>query len=266
MPRYVPVNRERFDHKKWLGYTSYAFAAGEVVTPIVAAELVNAGLAMPCAFLRQGDRYFLVAVLSATASGNMFVGQDGRWYGGYVPASLRLHPFRMLPSEGTDKLLLCVDEESKLIVEGDAKGEPFFDQQGKLSPSLTAVFGAAMAVERNRKATDQAVAALAQADVICPWQITVKSGETARPISGLYRVDEAALDALPEEAFLGLRKANALPIAYTQMLSTRQLGVFERLEKLHSRASQPQPPTFAALPETLDGLLENLKDDLRPLR
>jgi hypothetical protein len=264
MSRFVPVNRERYGQKKWLRYTSHAFAAGEVVAPIVAAELVNAALAMPCAFLRQADRYTLVAVLSATASGNMFVGRDGRWFGGYVPAILRLHPFQMLPTEGTDKLLLCVDEESKLIVEGHAQGEPFFDQQGKLSPALKAVFEAAMAVERNRKATDLAVAALAQAEVIRPWQITVKSGEDERPISGLYRVDEAALNSLPDDAFLGLRKANALAIAYTQMLSTRQLGLFERLETLHSRA--PQSPPLAALPETLDGLLENLKDDLRPMR
>jgi hypothetical protein len=264
MPRFVPVNRERYSQKKWLRYTSYAFAAAEVVAPIVAAELVSAAPAMPCAFLRQGERFTLVAVLSGTASGNMFVGQDGRWFGGYVPALLRLHPFRMLPSEGTDKVLLCVDEESKLIVEGDAQGEPFFDQEGNLSPALKAVFEAAMAVERNRKATDLAVAALAQADVIRPWQITIKSGESTHPISGLYRVDEAALNALPDDAFLGLRKASALPLAYTQMLSTRQLGLFERLEMLHSRA--PQSPPLAALPETLDGLLENLKDDLRPMR
>jgi hypothetical protein len=264
MSRFVPVNRERYGQKKWRGYTSYGFAAADVVAPIVAAELANAALAMPCAFLRDGDRYTLVAVLSATANRNMFVGRDDRWFGGYVPAVLRLYPFRMLPSATTDKLLLCVDEESTLIVERNAPGEPFFDKQGKLSPSLTAVFEAGMAVERNRKGTDLAVAALAQADVIRPWQITVKSGESARPISGLSRVDEAALHALPEEAFLGLRKANALPIAYTQMLSTRQLRLFEHLETLHNRA--PQPPTFAALPETLDGLLENLKEDLRPLR
>jgi hypothetical protein len=230
MPRFVPVTRKAYGRKKWLGYTSYAFAAGEVVAPIVAAELVHAALAMPCAFLRQGDRYTLVGVLSATASSNMFVGRDGRWHGGYVPATLRLHPFRMLPGEGTDKVLLCVDEDSKLIVDADATGEPFFDQQGKLSPSLTAVFEAGMALERNRKATDLAVAALAEADVIRPWPITVKSGQNERPISGLYRVDEAALNALAGDVFLGLRKANALPIAYTQMLSARQLGLFERLE------------------------------------
>jgi hypothetical protein len=255
MPRFVAVSSQRHAQKKWLGHTGYAFAAAEAAAPVVAAELANAALSMPCAFLRQEGRYTLVAVLSTIEARNMFVDRDGRWLGGYVPAVLRLYPFRMLPSAGTDKLQLCVDEESKLIVDGNAVGEPFQDQQGNLSPALAAVFEAAMAVERNRKDTDLAVAALAKANVIRPWQITIKSGESERPISGLYRVDEAALQALPSDAFLGLRRASALPIAYTQMLSTRQLGLFERLATLHSRAPQP----LAALPETLDGLFENLR-------
>ena len=99
MPRFVPVNRERYGQKKWLRYTSYAFAAGEVVTPIVAAELARAALALPCAFLQQSGRYTLVAVLSLIAGRNMFVGPDGRWLGPYVPAVFRLYPFRVLPTE-----------------------------------------------------------------------------------------------------------------------------------------------------------------------
>jgi hypothetical protein len=54
-----------------------------------------------------------------------------------------------------------------------------------------------------------------------------------------------------------LRRASALPLAYAQMSSMRQLRLFERLERLHS--STTQPPPVAALPETLDGFLENLK-------
>jgi len=262
MPQYAVVSRERHAKKKWLRYTNFTFAAGEVIAPIVSAELVSAALAMPCAFVQQAGRHSLVAMLSLIGGRNMFVGPGGRWLGRYVPAALRLYPFRMLPQAGTDAVVLCVDEESKLVVEVSSTGDEFFDAQGNPAPALKPVFEVAMALERDRKSTDLAVAALAQAGVIRPWEIKVKTGEGERPISGLYRADEAAIRALPDETFLNLRKSAALPIAHTQMVSMGQLGIFEHLQKLQS---QPSTSPFAALPETLDGLLENLKDDLMKL-
>jgi len=116
-------------------------------------------------------------------------------------------------------------------------------------------------VERNRKVTDLAVAALAQADVIQPWPIKLKTDQGEQAVGGLHRVDETALRALPDEGFLKLRKAAALPIAYAQMLSVGQLGVFALLARLHQQPGPPQR-TAAALPESIDSLLENLKDDM----
>jgi hypothetical protein len=69
-------------------------------------------------------------------------------------------------------------------------------------------------------------------------------------------VDEAALGALSNDEFLKLR--TALPIAYAQMLSMGQIGIFEQLARLHH---QPAPPAVAALPESLDSLLERFGDD-----
>jgi hypothetical protein len=192
----------------------------------------------------------------------MFVGPGGRWLGPYVPAWLRLYPFRLLPQQDTKELVLCVDEESGLVVERTAAGEEFFDAEGNLSPALKPVFEALTVMERSRTATDLAVAALAQAGVIRPWQIKVKTDQGERAISGLQHVDDAALSALPDDAFLKLRTTLALPLAYVQMLSAGQLGIFQHLAKLHN---QTAPSPIAALPETIDGLLENLNNDMMRL-
>ncbi len=256
MPRFAAVSRERHGQKKWLRVQGYAFAATDAMATIVGAELAQAALSMPCAFLEQSGRYMLVAVLSPVPGRNMFVDRGGRWIGPYVPAWFRTYPFRMLSQQGTDKLALGVDEESGLVAERSAAGgEAFFDTEGNLSPALKPVLEALLGVERSRKATDLAVAALAQAGVIRPWQIKLKTEQGEKTIGGLHRVDEAALRALPDDVFLTLRKTAALPIAYAQMLSAGQLGVFEQLARLHN---QPAPSPLAALPETLDGLLENL--------
>jgi hypothetical protein len=253
MPRLTIVSRERHDQKKWRRYESYAFAAADALVPVVGAELANTALLMPLAFSEQSGRYTLVAILSLAPGRNMFVGADGRWLSPYVPSAFRGYPFRLLPQQGTDKIVLCVDEESGLVVERSSPGEDFFDAEGNLSPALKPVFEFLRTIENSRQITDMAVAALAEAGIIRPWQLAVKTEQGQQTISGLHRIDEVAMNALPDDVFLNLRKRSALPIVYAQMLSARQLGIFEHLARLHN---QPAPPPLAKLPETIDSLFE----------
>ena len=260
MYRYVAVSRERHGSKKWRAYANYTFAGASAMAPLVGVELARAVLSMPCALVKDADQYRLVALLSLDPNRNMFVTPDGRWLGAYVPACFRFYPFAMLPEEGTGKIVLCVDEQSGLVVEAHAAGQEFFDAEGNVAPALRQVVEGLSVMDRSRKVLDLAVNALSEAGVIQPWPITLKMSEGEKPVAGLHRVDEAALQSLPDEAFLRLRAASALALAYAQILSSGQLGIFEHLARLQSQ-NVPTPP-IAALPETLDGLLENLKDDL----
>jgi hypothetical protein len=268
MPRYDVVSRERHAQKKWLRFSGHGFAAADAAAPVVGVELGRAALAMPLAFfVEPSGRYTLVAVLSPIPGRNMFVGPGGRWLGSYIPAWFRAYPFRLLPKQGADEVVLGVDADSGLLVEGNTAGEDFFDNDGNISPALKAAFEFLMKVERSRRVTELAVAALAQAGVIRPWQIKLKTEQGEQAISGLNRIDEAALGALPDDAFLKLRKTLALPIAYAQMLSTGQLGIFEQLAKLHKLVAPPPdklaaPPPVAGLPETLDNLFGIQSDDV----
>jgi hypothetical protein len=257
VPRFAVVSRDRHGQKRWLPCNDYSFAAADGAAPLVGLELARAAFSMPCAFLEQAGRYMLAAVLAPVPGRNMFVGSSGRWLGPYVPAWLRFYPFRLLPQQASDKLQLSVDEDSKLLVHSSVAGsKEFFDAEGNFSPALKSVLEALTALERNRAPTELAVAALAQAGVIRPWQIRLKTEQGEHPVTGLHRVDEAALRALPDAVFLKLRETAALPIAYAQMLSVGQLGVFEHLARLHNQPA-PAPP---ALPETLDHLLEKLNE------
>lgn len=105
---------------------------------------------------------------------------------------------------------------------------------------------------------------MAKAGVIRPWQIRLKAEESERTIAGLHRIDEAALNALADDAFLKLRRiSGALPIAYAQMLSTSQLGIFEQLARLQT---QFRPSPAATLPESLDSLFEMPSSDIGRFR
>ena len=57
----------------------------------------------------------------------------------------------------------------------------------------------------------------------------------------MFQIDEAALNALPDEAFLELRRAGALLIAYGQLLSMQHLPLLGQLADAHAKAAAPLP-------------------------
>ena len=256
MSQITLISRQRHAGKKWLrASSSFQFASKAALAPIIDLELGNAARSMPLAFIQQGGQYTLVAVLSLAPERNMMVAPNGRWLGGYVPAYLRFHPFCLIRKDGTSDAVVGVYEGGGLVVDSDSPGEDFFDKGGNVSPALQKIVDFMEELDRRQKATDAAVNALANAGVIQSWNITAKTKERDQTIPGLCRIDQAALNALADDAFLKLRKTSALPIAYSQLLSMSLLGIFEHLATLHN---QPAPSPLAALPETLDGLLENL--------
>jgi hypothetical protein len=255
-PQFTTVTRERYAGKKWQRSSGYGFAATNAVVPVVGAELARAALALPLAFLQEAGRFVPVAILSLTPGRNMLVGPDGRWLGRYIPASFRSYPFRLFPAQETGRPVLCIEADGDAAA-SETAGEDFFDQEGNLSPVLKKIFDFLSEYERNRQATNVAVSVLAEAGLIQPWPIRIEAENNKREIAGLYRIDEAALNALPDDVFMKLRKTSALPIAYAQMLSVAHIGVFEQFAR-----SELTPKPAAALPESLDSLFGMSSDDI----
>ena len=258
MPQYVVVTRDRHSAKRWRGADRFSFAAGDALVPAIGAELSKLAPVTPLAFVEQAGQFELAAVLSLTPGKNMFVGPDGRWLANYVPALYRAYPFRLETRSGSDEATLCVDEDSGLIVDEGAGGEAFFEANGAVAPALKSTLGFLTEVERALKATRRAVSALAEAGVIQPWPITLKTAAGDQAIGGLHRIDEAALNALDDAAFLRLRAASALPVAYAQLMSMGQLDVFAQLARVQAQLA---PPPVATLPESLDSIFGLLSKD-----
>lgn len=240
MTQYAAVTPQRHAKKKWRNVTDYTFATTDAIIPLVGAELGQAALAMPTGFIKHEDGYQLVAVTSLQSSMNLYVSMDGQWLGNYIPCALRAYPFRMLKPEDSNEPILCVDEVSGLLVESDAEGNGFFDEDHQPVQKVTEILNFLSEVEANRTVTKVAVNALSAAGLITPWKINLKQGEEVVPVKGLFHVDEAALNNLSDDAFLELRKAGALALAYAQLLSMNQLGVLERLGQLRGQMLEQQ--------------------------
>lgn len=253
MSTLVPVSRERHARLRWRPCSSYSFVARNTLVPLVAAELSSAATVMPLALVRQGEGFSLSALLGVESSTNVFVSLEGRWLGRYIPSALRAYPFSLARTESGGSVL-CVDEASGLVSE-DPVGEPFFNDSGEPSEALGRVLNFLQQVEFSRVQTSGACAALVRHGLVRNWPILLKEGGEERRIEGLFQVDEPALNQLPDEAFLDLRRAGALPLAYCQMLSTQNLPLLGELAKARVPASPPPAESLGfSLPE--DGLLQ----------
>jgi SapC len=240
MAQFTAVSRERHGDKAWLRFPDFKFAGRQHFIPVVGSELVNAARAMPLAFLQQANRFVLVGVLSLVPGRNLFVGSDGRWLGGtYVPSGFRSYPFRLGRRSEDDEWALLIDEAAGLVVDKGAGGEAFWAPDGSPSPATQSVLRYLQQLERDRALTERAVAALVEGGVIRPWELKVTVHEAEQPVAGLYRVDEAALTKLDDASFLKLREA--LPLAYAQVLSTGNLGIFAHLGRVQQQLERVAP-------------------------
>jgi hypothetical protein len=248
MTQIAAITKQNHADKSWTRYSSYTFASKSSIASLVGAEISHALTAgLPMAFVKEQDRFFLAAVLSLTPGTNLFVAQNGKWLGEYVPSVFRSYPFTLARAEGKENLILCVDEDSGLVNEDKNAGEPFFDDSKELSKPVKDILQFLTRVEQNKTAAFAAVASLAKAGVITEWPLKIKHGDQEKPITGLYRIDEAKLNSLDDEQFLKIRKAGSLPIAYAQLLSMGNIQVFEKLAKVQEQAAVKTPDVVSFL-------------------
>lgn len=248
---YIPLSRDGHANKAWRRYMSYRFAAEQAVVPIVVAEVLKAASSMPLAFVLEGNAPLLVAVLSLQPRTNSFVASDGRWLGGYIPASLRGYPFALLSAQGSESQFLCVDSAA-IVERGQSGAEPFFDADGSLHASVRAVVDFLKHVEASRGPTARAVEALMHSGLLQEWPLEAKTPRGSTVVNGLLRLNEAKLDKLHDVDFLRLRVAGALQIGYAQLFSTAHLGIFETLSNLQEQISHVHLRQQAAFERSLD--------------
>lgn len=244
------LSREQHTNLCLRPVSDFSFAAKEAVLPLVGAEIALAIQSFPIAFVTQPDgACSLVVVLGLDAGQNLYVSTDGRWLGGYQPAALRCYPFRLARNNAESEPLVCVDLASNLFSEKE--GQPLFIPDGTPSETLNRVINFLSELERNERFTGKACQALADCGLIVPWIIKVQQADgSVREIDGLSRIDEKCLNELSEEAFLSLRTAGALPLAYAQLFS---IGKLQGLGQM--AANRPQ----AAVPLDVDNILGNLQ-------
>ena len=205
----------------------FYFAAGATVIPLVISELPLAMRHYPLVFLpgAEGDVPALAILVGVGNERNLFVGSDGAWRADtYIPAYVRRYPFHALRVDTQPDPLLAIDATYVAAGEGDTAGDTagdtLVDAAGKASPFLedTLAFSSEFLTLAER--TEAMCRALMDAGVLEQGGIALQAADgTAHQINGFLSVSEERLRTLSSEALVALQKADALGLAYAQLLS-----------------------------------------------
>jgi hypothetical protein len=240
MTRLAAISKERHTGKSWSRASTFSFTATTSRVPLGAREVPVAAMNMPLAFILGKEEFILVGLLSFSPGRNLLLGPDGKLLTDYVPAVFRSYPFRLVKASGNKPgMVLCVDEASGLVMENGGE-ETFFDENGELSKPVLEIFESLKQAEQSRLVLQHGVSALAKAELIAPWEIQAIEGGQEKAVTGIFTIDEEKLNKLDDDAFVALRKAHALPIAYSQLLSRANIRVLQNLSRVHDEARPPQ--------------------------
>ena len=196
---------------------NYGFARTTNAIPISLAEIPRASLSYPIAFTVEGG-VRPVAVMGLHNDENLFVDADGHWVSGaYVPAYVRRFPFILAEYGEGEGVQLCIEDHPD-ILRADA-GHLLF-AEGEPSSLVLSAFELCQSLRAADIATSPFVEALIACGVLEPREaaITLPDGNKIS-MAGFAGIDEERFGALPDKAFVLLRKQGWLDAIYAQLRS-----------------------------------------------
>ncbi|MDJ0948018.1 MAG: SapC family protein [Alphaproteobacteria bacterium] len=213
-----PLSPERHGAKSLRPLESYGIAANTNALPLNAVEFPLAARHYPIVFT-QADPAMPVAVVGLRTDQNLFVSaSDGSWAdNAYIPAYVRRYPFIFMDGPDDGQYILCVDETSELLVDGEER--PLFDGE-KPSDVADNALKFCSSFHRQYTLTQAFAQGLAEKDLLMPNQAKVKlpSGEELG-LGGFRIVDENKFNGLADEVFLDWRKKGWIGLIYAHFFS-----------------------------------------------
>ena len=176
------------------------------------------------------------------AGRNLFLDEQARWTGRYLPIVLRTWPFRLVQQPDAEGSRLIAAHLPALSA---GAGEPLFDTRGDEAPWLMQVMKELVVLDESAQIVHEHVSLLEQAGLLQSrnLQLMLPDGRQL-DLGGFFAVDEQRLEALPNDQAGALHAKGVLAMAYLHLLSMRQFRpLLERAAQASAQA--PMPPVTA---------------------
>lgn len=199
----------------------FSFAASANAIPLLVGEVAHAVRHYPLVFVPGIDNTapVLVALVGLGDNVNRFVDSQGQWRADtYVPAYVRRYPFLPLQTPGQAEPILGIDLSAPWV--HTQAGEAFVDATGHATPRLERVMTFQNEYQQQAEATAAMCIALQGAEVMVAQTLQWLDARGERQqLDGFLCVDEGKLKALLPDALVTLHRADAMGLAYAQLLS-----------------------------------------------
>ena len=227
------LSREKHSDLAFDNAKGFLFARDTNSVPIGVSEFAAASRLYPIVFVLQNEEVAPIAVLGTQPKQNIWVDDQGRWLGDYVPAYVRRYPFISVRTSEHESTL-CIDAASdKLNV--NREGTKLFDKEGEQSEFLKQRFQLAEAYETEMLRNKRLSSFLLEHDLLEPAQLNEKTENVKTVLSGFMVVSRARLEALDKEVIAKLHQEGALELIYQHLFS---LECFNSLAKKCSDSNE----------------------------
>lgn len=203
--------------------------------PLSFTELSVAAHDYPIAFISgdAGASFVTMAILGVEPQQNLFVTADDTWEAGtYLPAYVRRYPFCMtrVTMDGKEQAdrIACVEKRAL-----KPKGEALYDDKGDALPVWDGLRKLLFEFEADLARTEEMCRRLQGLQVLEPFTAQASvPGEAPVSVTGMHRVSEERLHALPADTLKELAQTGILSRAYVHLLSMQN---FQRLLERRAR-------------------------------
>lgn len=212
--------------------------------PLSFTEFAVAVRDYPIAFISgdAGKTFVAMAILGVEPQQNLFVTDDDTWDAkAYLPAYVRRYPFCMtrVTVDGKEQAerIACVEKRAL-----KTKGEALYDAKGEPLPIWDRLRKLLFEFEADLARTEEMCRKLHELQLLEPFSAqAAPQGEQPITLTGMYRVSEVRLHALPATTLKELALNGMLSRTYAHLLS---LDNFQRLldrRAAHRAQKKPAP-------------------------
>lgn len=254
----MQLRPETHAHLGWRPVSGFGFARQITLVPLAAAEIPWVAQALPVVFRKVEERWQAVAVMGPIEGANVFVSREGKWRASFVPALLRVYPFKLT---GAGELALWEGfHPEPLAAEG---AQPFYNEDA-LAPWLQQTQAFLKTVHNGIEAAHRVVERLEAAEVLTPWEVPgIETPQPERALTGLHVMDPEHIEALEDVLVLELYRSGSLRWLHAHLDSLHHAQLFKALAKaivLPEIAAPRQPEKIEQAADILAAIAEDLGD------
>lgn len=221
----VPLTREQHGQLYIERLNNFAYTKNINTVYVFCMEFMRAAKEYPIVFSVKTDEIYPVAMLGLKNGRNEFLGEQGQWYGEYVPCYVRRYPFLLVKDADSGGYVVGIDNDYEGLNK-QGKGMPLFGQVDD-GPMLTEVKDFCRKFQTHIDRTTEFCKRMQELDLLVPLRAPDNEIASKVDFEGYAVVERQRIWDLDDETLLDLMKSDTMELLYMHLFSIGLLHTFK---------------------------------------